>query len=123
MSKATQEAGYSVGNRVDDAHWERMLAILPPDAHRKGGMRQTREFVEIILWIAISHSTWSRVPSGSASPHATMVRFHRWLEGGLWGRVVANLEDLPQERVALETLMARHLQRKRKTAKDTSPYT
>lgn len=123
MTRTTQEAGSRAGARVDDAHWQRMLAILPPDAHRKGGMQQTREFVEVILWIAITHSTWSRVPAGTASPHATMVRFHRWLEAGLWGRIADTLQDMPQERIALQALMARHLQRKRKTAQGTSPYT
>ena len=120
MKKTAFEIHWEDRLRIDDPAWQRILSALPLNAYKKSGPAQTRDFVEAVLWIAMAHAPWSRIPVGSVSPHSTMVRFHRWLETDLWDRVVPTLDRMPDASAALQTFIRRHLSRKRMSMTDRS---
>lgn len=80
---------------LTDAQWAGLAPLLPgqeqsPDTTA----RDTRLFVEAVLWRARCGVSWRDLPVERFGPWHTMyARFRRWRQVGVWPRVLAQLQN------------------------------
>ena len=86
---------------LSDTQWARIADLLPGKPTDKGGRAaDNRRFVEAVLYIARTGSPWRDLPKEFGNWHSVYVRFARWEQYGVWGRVAevlcgeADLEEL-----------------------------
>ena len=78
-------ASWSIGDR----EWARIVKVLPATLRTRAGNRDGvyRNFVESVLWVVATDSSWSDLPERYGSWRATYVRFLRWNVAGHWQKV------------------------------------
>lgn len=85
-----------------DDQWERICDLLPGKAGDRGvTAKDNRLFVEAVLWIARTGAPWRDLPETFGYWHRVYVRYNRWSQKGVWGRVFERLAGDPD----LEYLM------------------
>lgn len=78
---------------LNDEQWSRIAGLLPGKPGDRGGIAaDNRLFVEAVLWIMRTGSPWRDLPAGFGKWHSVYVRFARWQQGGVWGRVAQTLQ-------------------------------
>ena len=80
---------------LTDAQWERLSPLLPGQAQSPGTRaRDTRLFVEAVLWRARCGVSWRDLPAERFGPwHTVYARFRRWRQAGVWPRVLAQVQN------------------------------
>ena len=79
---------------LTDAQWARLSPLLPGQAHSPGvTARDTRLFVEAILWRLRCGVPWRDLPERFGPWHRVFVRFSRWKHSGVWASALAALQD------------------------------
>ena len=69
---------------------------LLPGQERSPGTtaRDTRLFVEAVLWRTRCGVSWRDLPAGRFGPwHTVYARFRRWRQAGVWPRVLAQVQN------------------------------
>ena len=102
--KATTEAVASVNvlqsrhedpleGRLSIRRWYDLSSRLPGQLAAKSvnGL-DTRRFIEAVLWIAATDSTWSQLPKSYGNFHIVYQRFVRWTKLDVWDFVCARLQ-------------------------------
>ena len=82
-------------NLLTDAQWARLSPLLPGQAHSPGTTaRDTRLFIEAVLWRARCGISWRDLPAVRFGPwHTVYARFRRWRQASVWSRVLALVPD------------------------------
>ena len=125
---ATGEVSHSrhedpIEGRLSIRRWYDLSSRLPGQLSAKSinGL-DTRRFLEAVLWVAATDSTWSQLPKSYGNFHIVYQRFVRWTKLDVWDLVCSRLQGdarLPalQRLVRLE----REIQQRRhiKTAETT----
>jgi putative transposase len=81
---------------LTDGQWDRIAphtAGKPGDRGQTG--RDTRLFVDAVLWMAREGARWRALPAGYGRWNSVFVRFRRWTRLGVWGRVFQALQGEP----------------------------
>ena len=81
---------------LSDAAWERIapLIIGRPDQEGSTG-RDSRMFVEGVLWIVRTGSPWRDLPELFGDWNSVFRRFSRWSRKGVWWRFFEAMSDDP----------------------------
>lgn len=97
--------------------WHFLASRLPGQLATKsvGGL-STRRFIEAVLWIAATDSTWPQLPKPYGNFHAVYQRFARWARLDVWDYVSTCLEGDPRL-PALQRLVRQHLEIRRRRDK------
>jgi hypothetical protein len=97
--------------------WYFLASRLPGQLATKsiGGL-STRRFIEAVLWIAATDSTWPQLPRSYGNFHAVYQRFARWARLDVWDYVSTCLEGDPRL-PALQRLVRQHLEIRRRRTK------
>lgn len=81
---------------LSDAAWERMAPHTVGDERSRGRSgRDTRMFVEAVLWIVRTGAPWRDLPEVFGNWNSTFRRFSRWSARGVWHRIFAAMSDDP----------------------------
>ncbi|MGI4872496.1 MAG: transposase [Janthinobacterium lividum] len=73
---------------LTDCMWAELSPLLPGQANCRGTTaRDTRGFVEAVLWLGRTGVGWRDLPPHLGRWHRVYVRFARWRDGGVWERV------------------------------------
>lgn len=101
--------------------WYFLASRLPGQLATKsiGGL-STRRFIEAVLWIAATDSTWPQLPKSYGNFHAVYQRFARWARLDVWDYVSTCLEGDPRL-PALQRLVRQHLEIRRRRTKPVEP--
>jgi len=92
-----------------DDQWARIEHRLPgkasdPDCTAK----DNRLFVEAVLWILRTGSPWRDLPREFGNWHSTYIRFTRWRDSGVWGRLADELDsDADMEQLFIDSTIVR----------------
>ncbi|NDK39089.1 transposase [Pseudoxanthomonas gei] len=71
-----------------DAQWRYLASRLPGKlAYNAVEGLGTRRFVEAVLWLAVTDSTWPELPRSYGNFHAAYQRFVRWARLDIWDYV------------------------------------
>lgn len=90
--------------------WHFLASRLPGQlAIKSVGGLSTRRFIEAVLWIAATDSTWPELPKSYGNFHAVYQRFARWARLDVWDYVSTCLEGDPRL-PALQRLVRQHLE-------------
>lgn len=82
---------------LTDAQWEKIEPHCSGKATERGvTAKDNRLFVEAVLWISQTGSSWRSLPEFFGSWHTIYVRFSRWKKKGIWTRIIQALEDEPK---------------------------
>ena len=94
---------------LSDAQWMRIEALVPGKAGDRGTTaRDTRLFVDAVLWIARTGAPWRDLPLDLGPWNSTWRRFDRWSEAGVWERLFEALADDPDfEYVIIDATIVR----------------
>lgn len=88
--------------------WYRVAERLPAGvAMRSMHGLTTRRFVEAVLWIAVTDSTWPELPDCYGNHQAVYQRFTRWAKLHIWTVVSLQLEG-DKRAEALDRLVRQH---------------
>ncbi|MET0581194.1 MAG: transposase [Pseudoxanthomonas sp.] len=97
--------------------WYYLASRLPGQlAVKSVGGLSTRRFIEAVLWIAATDSTWPQLPKSYGNFHAVYQRFARWARLDVWDYVSTCLEGDPRL-PALQRLVRQHLEIRRRRGK------
>ena len=94
---------------LSDAQWGRIEALVPGKAGDRGTTgRDTRLFVDAVLWMARTGAPWRDLPPELGNWNSTWRRFDRWSEAGVWERLFEALADDPDfEYVIIDATIVR----------------
>ena len=92
-----------------DDQWARIEHLLPGKASDPGcTAKDNRLFVEAVLWILRTGSPWRDLPREQGNWHSTYVRFARWRDSGIWGRMADVLGgDADMEQLFIDSTIVR----------------
>jgi transposase len=122
---ATAVAAAGTNSRQDDPpeghlpvrKWYFLASRLPGQlANKSIAGLSTRRFIEAVLWIAATDSTWPQLPKSYGNFHAVYQRFARWARLDVWDYVSTCLEGDPRL-PALQRLVRQHLEIRRRRSK------
>jgi len=79
---------------LTDAEWERLQPLLPPERSGKQGhpYEDHRRVINGILWVLRTGAPWRDLPERYGSWHTCHDRLLRWRRGGVWERVLQQLQ-------------------------------
>ncbi len=102
--------------------WERIEQLLPGKAGDPGRSGDdNRLFLEAVLWIARTGSPWRDLPETFGAWNSVYKRFARWLDGGVWHKVFAELaKDGDFEQLFIDSTIVRTHQHAGGAAKKTA---
>jgi transposase len=76
-----------------DAQWERLEPLLPPQRPAVGRPNKDHRLIlNGICWILRTGAPWRDLPKEFGSWKTVNSRFYRWLEAGVWDRVLHQLQ-------------------------------
>lgn len=74
--------------RITFRQWHYLASQLPGNVARKSSEGlDTRRFVEAVLWVVSTGSTWVDLPKCYGNFHAVYLRFTRWTRLDIWKHV------------------------------------
>lgn len=105
----------SICGELSDDQW----CMLRQRLRAKGGreesrQQETRQFIEAVLWIAMTGSVWKSLPESYGNAKTVSYRFHRWAQAYIWDMMIGLLANDPRAH-ALEKLLVRHRARSAKS--------
>ena len=80
---------------ISDAIWQRLEPAVEAAKHSLAGApgdSTEREFIEAILYLNRTGSSWRDLPTEFGYWHAVYMRFRRWEERGVWKRLWQHLQ-------------------------------
>ena len=80
---------------ISDAIWQKLEPAVEAAKHSLAGApgdSTEREFVEAILYLNRTGSSWRDLPTEFGYWHAVYMRFRRWEERGVWKRLWQHLQ-------------------------------
>ena len=81
---------------VDDAAWAKVAPLLPGKPADPGVTgKDNRLFLEAVLWRVRTGVPWRDLPGTFGKWNSVFQRFRRWVKGGVFERVFADLSDEP----------------------------
>ena len=90
---------------LNDAEWERVRSLLPPQRPPTGRPRHDhRAILSGILWVLRTRSSWRDMPLEFGKWETAYKRHRLWQATGLWQRLLAVLGDDSQARSTEVTL-------------------
>ena len=108
---------------LTDRQWRYLASRLPGKlAYTTGDGLGTRRFVEAVLWLAVTDSTWPELPHGYGNFHAAYQRFIRWARLDMWDYVSTCLADDPRL-PALQHMVKLHNEVRRRRNRTTTVKT
>ncbi|MDI3462921.1 MAG: Transposase [Nitrospira sp.] len=79
-----------------DDQWKRIQALLPGKAGDPGRTaRDTRKFVDAVLWIARTGAHWRELPESFGAWNSVFQRYNRWSNARVWERMFRALSGDP----------------------------
>ena len=95
--------------RFREDQWARVYAFLKGRAGIYTGQEsETRRFVEAVLWMARSGSSWRLLPDEVGNWNSIYKRFARWQEKGVWKDLLDHLAaDADLEWVMIDSTVVR----------------
>lgn len=106
-----------IEGRLSIRRWYDLSSRLPGQLAAKSvnGL-DTRRFIEAVLWIAATESTWPQLPRSYGNFHVVYQRFVRWTKLDVWDYVCTRLHGDPRL-PALQRLvrLEREIQERRET--------
>jgi len=75
---------------ITDELWERLEPLVEEAKHSRAGAPaelSERIFIEAVLYLTRSGCPWRDLPQEFGYWHAVYMRFRRWEERGVWGRL------------------------------------
>jgi transposase len=79
---------------LTDAQWEKLRLLLPPQKPRTGRpAKDHRTIINGILWVLRTGCPWRALPERYGSWKTVSSRFYRWQKAGIWGRILAALQQ------------------------------
>jgi transposase len=95
-------------HEIIDDHWERIKDFLPGQAGDPGvTAKDNRLFVNAILWISKTGAPWRDLPERFGNWNSVAKRFARWVQKGVWLRVLEELKDPDLEWLILDSTVIR----------------
>lgn len=93
---------------LTDRQWRYLASRLPGKlSHNAVDGLGTRRFVEAVLWLAVTDSTWPELPRSYGNFHAAYQRFVRWARLDIWDYVATCLGGDPRL-TALQRMVRSH---------------
>lgn len=95
---------------LSDVQRERMAGHVIGDERTRGSSgRDSRTFVEAVLWVVRTGSPWRDLPDASGAWNSAFRRFGRWGAKGVWHRrIFAAMSDDPDfEHLILDSTIVR----------------
>ena len=81
---------------LSDAAWDRIALLITGRPDQKGAIgRDNRMFVEGVLWIVCTGSSWRDLPEEFGDWNSVFQRFSRWDSKGVWRRIFEAMSDDP----------------------------
>jgi transposase len=81
-------------DELSDEQWERLQPLLPPQKPRTGRPAEDhRRILSGILWIHRTGAPWRDLPSEYGPWQTVATRFYRWVNAGVWDRILATLQQ------------------------------
>lgn len=81
---------------LTDAQWAKIEPLCSGKASERGvTAKDNRLFVEAVLWITQTDTSWRSLPDAFGPWHTVYVRFSRWKKKGIWTRIISSLNDEP----------------------------
>jgi len=88
---------------LTDEHWKRIEPLLPAQKPRTGRPNgEHRQIVNGIIWELKSGAPWRELPARYGKVGRVSSRFYRWVQGGVWQRVLDALRSQADETSALD---------------------
>ncbi len=87
---------------ISDAQWAKMEPLCPgkkSDPGRTG--KDTRVFLEAVLWIARTDSPWRDLPSEFGNWSSVFQRFRRWVKADVFKQIFDAVSDVPDMEYAM----------------------
>lgn len=86
-----------------DDQWDRLKELgLPGDSGHVGvTAKDTRLFVEAVLYRYRAGIAWRDLPPRFGNWHRVYVRFNRWSKSGVWQRIFSQLSKEPNNEYAM----------------------
>jgi putative transposase len=76
--------------------WKKISLLVPgKDGDRGRTAKDTRKFIEAVLWIARTGSHWRELPPSFDKWNSVFQRYNRWSEKGVWESHFKALADDP----------------------------
>lgn len=83
--------------RLTFRQWHYLASLLPGAIARRSSQGlDTRRFVEAVLWVVSTDSTWVDLPKCYGNFHAVYLRFTRWARLDIWEHAFDCLERDPR---------------------------
>ena len=95
---------------LSDAQWERLQGLGLPGStgHVGRPAKDTRLFVEAVLFRFRAGIPWRDLPTRFGNWHRVYVRFHRWSQSGIWQKIFEQLaKDKSNEYAMLDSTTVR----------------
>ncbi len=87
---------------VSDSVWEQIEPLTPGKASDPGATaRDTRLFLEAVLWRVRTGSPWRDLPSAFGNWNSIFQRFRRWAKAGVFAKIFEKLSGEPDFEYAL----------------------
>lgn len=78
---------------LTDEQWERLRPLLPPQKPKTGRpSKDHRTILSAILWIDRTGAPWRDLPPEYGPWRTVATRFYRWVNAGVWERVLEELQ-------------------------------
>jgi transposase len=80
--------GTQACSQLTDAMWNELSPLLPGQANSRGvTAHDTRGFVDAVLWLGRTGTSWRDLPQERGEWHRVYVRYARWRESGVWTKI------------------------------------
>jgi transposase len=81
---------------ITDNAWELIEPHLSGQRGQWGGIAEdNRRFINAVFWILRTGAPWRDLPSEYGNWNSVAKRFRRWVENGLWEKILENIVDDP----------------------------
>ena len=81
---------------ITDKIWELLSPHLPGQEGQRGrAAEDNRRFINAVLWILRTGAPWRDLPPSYGKWNSVAKRFRRWVETGVWERILEKLVDDP----------------------------
>jgi putative transposase len=76
--------------------WKKISLLVPgKEGDRGRTAKDTRKFIDAVLWIARTGSHWRELPPSFGKWNSVFQRYNRWSEKGVWESLFKALADDP----------------------------
>jgi len=88
---------------LTDQQWQRLKPLLPPEKPWTGRPNEDhRQILNGILWLHRTGAPWRDLPRRYGPMGTVSSRFYRWRKGGIWQRILSDLQAEAQQCGAID---------------------